>query len=71
MPKQDTGYKLLFSHATLVRDFLLAFFPEDVERSSEIQLCAIQKIGKLWIDENNLVRRDNDIVWLCELEFET
>lgn len=68
MPKQDAGYKLLFSHATLVRDFLLAFFPLEMNMSGQEKLCAVQKISGSWIDENDLQRRDNDIVWLCEMK---
>ncbi len=65
MPKQDAGYKLLFSHAILVRDFVHAFFPYSNDPIEEPPPKAVQKISGSWIDENKLLRRDNDIAWLC------
>ena len=65
MPKQDAGYKLLFSHAILVRDFAHAFFPYSNDPKEEPPPNVVQKISGSWIDENKLLRRDNDIAWLC------
>ena len=70
MPKQDAGYKLLFSHAALVRDFLRAYFPGDRSRVRTDDLEAVQKISGAWIDERELLRRDNDIAWLCKCSSE-
>ena len=66
MPKQDAGYKLLFAHSILVRDFLHAFFPQSNDSSEAPPLRTVRKISGAWIDERQLLRRDNDIAWLCE-----
>ena len=50
MPKQDAGYKLLFSHAILVRDFVHAFFPYTNDPSEEPPPNAVQKIRRLLVD---------------------
>ena len=70
MPKQDAGYKLLFSHTAMVRDFLRAYFPGDRSRFRTEDLEAVQKISGAWIDERELLRRDNDIAWLCKCSSE-
>ncbi len=70
MPKQDAGYKLLFSHAILVRDFVHAFFPYTNDPSKEPPPDATQKISGSWIDESKILRRDNDIAWLCKTQDE-
>jgi hypothetical protein len=70
MPKQDAGYKLLFSHTALVRDFLRAYFPGDRSKIKNDDLEAIQKLSGAWIDERELLRRDNDIAWLCKFSSE-
>ena len=70
MPKQDAGYKLLFSHAILVRDFVHGFFPYTNDPSKEPPPKVVQKISGSWIDETKLLRRDNDIAWLCEIQSE-
>ena len=64
MPKQDAGYKLLFSHYILVRDLVHAFFPYSNDPKKAPPPLAIQKISGSWIDENKLRRRDNDIAWI-------
>ena len=51
MPKQDAGYKLLFSHTAMVRDFLRAYFPGDRSRVRTEDIEAVQKISGAWIDE--------------------
>ena len=70
MPKQDAGYKLLFSHQAMVRDFLRAYYPGDRSRVRTEDLEAVQKISGAWIDERELLRRDNDIAWLCKCSSE-
>jgi hypothetical protein len=70
MPKQDAGYKLLFSHTALVRDFLRAYFPGDRSKIKNDDLEAIQKLSGAWIDERELLRRDNNIAWLCKFSSE-
>ncbi len=70
MPKQDAGYKLLFSHAILVRDFVHGFFPYTNDPSEEPPPKVVQKISGSWIDETKLLRRDNDIAWLCKTQDE-
>ena len=70
MPKQDAGYKLLFSHSALVRDFLRAYFPGDRNGIRPEDLEAVQKISGAWIDERELLRRDNDIAWFCKISSE-
>ncbi len=70
MPIQDAGYKLLFSHTAMVRDFLRAYFPGARSRVRTEDLEAVQKISGAWIDERELLRRDNDIAWLCQCSSE-
>ncbi len=66
MPRQDAGYKLLFAHWILVQDFLSAFFPHSTDPDEDPLPGALQKISGSWIDERKLLRRENDIAWLCE-----
>ena len=54
----------------LVRDFLRAYFPGDRSRVRTEDLEAVQKISGSWIDERELLRRDNDIAWLCKCSSE-
>ncbi len=67
MPKQDSGYKLLFSHPAMFRDFLkmisLSCFGS--MRSDSSVMFPVQKISGEWIDERRLINRGNDIAWLC------
>lgn len=67
MPKQDSGYKLLFSHSAMFRDFLkmisLSCFGS--KRSDWSVMYPVQKISGEWIDERRLINRGNDIAWLC------
>lgn len=66
MPKQDAGYKLLFSNPILVRDFLDAFYPYSKDARTEFPQI-IQRISGSWIDERKMLRKDNDIAWICSV----
>ena len=54
MPKQDAGYKLLFAHSILVRDFLHAFFPHSNDDPGEQKF---QKSVVSWLTHSFLPTR--------------
>ena len=54
MPKQDAGYKLLFAHSILVRDFLHAFFPHSNDDPGEHKF---QKSVVSWLTHSFLPTR--------------
>ncbi len=60
MADQDHAYKLLFSHAEMVRDLLEGFVKE--EWLSQLDYESLEKVGSSYISDD-LRERSDDIVW--------
>jgi predicted transposase YdaD len=60
MTSHDNSYKLLFSHAEMVRDLLLGFVKEEWVRDLDFQ--TLEKVGSSYVSDDIRDRHD-DIVW--------
>jgi hypothetical protein len=60
MAEQDHAYKLLFSHAEMVRDLLEGFVKE--EWLSQLDYASLEKVGSSFVSDDLRERRD-DVVW--------
>jgi hypothetical protein len=60
MPDHDKGYKLLFSHASVVADVLRGFVKEDWVR--EIDFESLERVDGTFVS-NDLRSRDSDMIW--------
>lgn len=60
MAEQDHAYKLLFSHAEMVRDLLEGFVKE--EWLSELDYGSLEKVGSSYVSDD-LRERSDDVVW--------
>ena len=60
MADHDNGYKLLFSHAETVADFLRGFVNEDWVR--EIDLSTLERVDGTYVSDD-LRSRESDVVW--------
>lgn len=64
MAPHDNAYKLIFSHADMVRDLLQGFVPEDwVKR---LNFNTLEKVDGQYVSED-LLTRSNDVVWRLRL----
>ncbi len=63
MPNQDAGYKLIFSNPTLVQELLRSGLCGSWPANDVVP--DVEKIPGSLVDERLLVRRENDVVWLC------
>ena len=61
MAAHDNGYKLLFSHAEMVKDLLREFVGEDWVQ--KLDFSSLEKISTENVSEKGLQRRESDIVW--------
>ncbi|HZI76238.1 MAG TPA: Rpn family recombination-promoting nuclease/putative transposase [Gemmatimonadales bacterium] len=60
MADHDNGYKLLFSHAETVADFLRGFVKEDWVR--ELDLSTLERVDGTYVSDD-LRSRESDVVW--------
>ncbi len=60
MANHDTGYKLLFSHATVVADLLRGFIKEDWVR--EVDFDSLERVEGSYVTED-LRQRESDMLW--------
>ena len=60
MADHDQGYKLLFSHATMVADLLRGFVRE--EWIEEIDVSTLERVSGSFVSED-LRERESDMVW--------
>ncbi|HIK75204.1 MAG TPA: transposase [Alcanivorax sp.] len=60
MDDHDTSYRLLFSHAEMVRDLLLGFVPESWV--AELDLDSLEKMNGSYVSDD-LRSRHNDAIW--------
>jgi predicted transposase YdaD len=60
MANQDHAYKLLFSHAEMVRDLLEGFVKE--EWLSQLDYESLEKVGSSYVSDD-LRERSDDVVW--------
>lgn len=60
MANHDTGYKLLFSHATVVADLLRGFVKEDWVR--EVDFESLERVEGSYVTED-LRQRESDMLW--------
>ncbi len=60
MAKHDTGYKLLFSHASVVADVLRGFVKEDWVR--EIDFDSLERVEGSYVTDD-LRQRESDMLW--------
>ena len=63
MPNQDAGFKLIFSNPELVRELLSSGLCDPWLDMEEV--ISLEKVSGSLVDERLLVRRENDLVWLC------
>jgi predicted transposase YdaD len=60
MAEHDNGYKLLFSHATMVADLIRGFVHEDWVK--DLDLTSLEKVGGGYVSDD-LRNRESDMVW--------
>ena len=60
MDDHDTSYRLLFSHAEMVRDLLTGFVPESW--IAELDLNSLEKMNGSYVSDD-LRSRHNDAIW--------
>jgi len=60
MPTHDNSYKLLFSHAEMIRDLLLGFVKEEWVR--ELDFNTLEKVSSSYVSDDIRDRHD-DIIW--------
>jgi hypothetical protein len=60
MADQDHAYKLLFSHAEMIRDLLEGFVKE--EWLSQLDYESLEKVGSSYVSDD-LRERSDDVVW--------
>ena len=60
MADHDNGYKLLFSHAETVADFLRGFVKEDWVQ--ELDLSTLERVDGTYVSDD-LRSRESDVVW--------
>lgn len=60
MADHDNGYKLLFSHAETVADFLRGFVKEDWVR--EVDFSTLKRVDGTYVSDD-LRSREDDVVW--------
>ena len=65
MPNQDAGFKLIFSNPELVRELLSSGLCVPWS-AMEKEVVSLEKVSGSLVDERILVRRENDLVWLCQ-----
>lgn len=61
----DTGYKLLFAHPELVREFLVGYIPG--EWIADADFATLERINASYVSET-LKQRHDDIVWRVRLK---
>ncbi|EIC23673.1 Rpn family recombination-promoting nuclease/putative transposase [Thiorhodovibrio frisius] len=59
-PTHDSGYKLLYAHAAMVRDLLTGFVPGDWVRS--LDLSTLERCSGSYVTED-LRDRADDLIW--------
>ena len=60
MDNHDSAYRLLFSHAEMVRDLLLGFVPEPWV--AELDLDSLERVNGNYVSDD-LRNRSDDVVW--------
>jgi predicted transposase YdaD len=60
MVQHDNSYKLLFSHAEMVRDLLAGFVDQDW--LAELDLDSLEKVSGSYVTDD-LRDREEDVVW--------
>ena len=60
MPDHDHSYKLLFSHAEMVRDLIQGFIHE--EWVDQLDFSTLEKVSGSYVSDD-LREREDDVIW--------